>query len=213
MCRDHDLARSLSSEPPASTGEDASAKAAPLTETLLSHFSCMNISTQDDASSVITYPEYDPREESSKEPNYQGARDGIYQCNSCMKVRAGHKLLDLRCEHKYCHPCLVQLFELSISDESLFPPRCCGSPIPRSTVQGLVGSHLIYQAERKDIERATTDRTYCSNLNCSTFILPEYIDGKEVACPECAEITYAECKKSAYKGLCVLLDEGKKKLY
>lgn len=209
--RDHDLACSLAGDSAPTSAAEASTMKIPLTETLLSRFSCMNISPQDDdVSSLVTYSEHDPGEGPSK-ANHFNAHESV-ECTSCLENKANHEILLLHCGHTYCRPCVVQLFELSMDDESLFPPRCCGLPIARSAVQGLVGPQLLHRAERKDVERATTNRTYCSNVNCSTFILPEDIHGKQVTCTECGEITCVECKKTAHEGPCVLVDEGKEEL-
>ncbi|KFX97971.1 hypothetical protein V490_02511 [Pseudogymnoascus sp. VKM F-3557] len=39
------------------------------------------------------------------------------------------------CRHEYCRDCLQNLFKTAITDESLFPPRCCGQQIPLNKVR------------------------------------------------------------------------------
>ncbi|RMY63200.1 hypothetical protein D0864_12701 [Hortaea werneckii] len=38
-------------------------------------------------------------------------------------------------KHEYCRECLAELFRLSLTDESLFPPRCDGAEIPLNYVR------------------------------------------------------------------------------
>ena len=210
--RDHNLALSLSGRN-VPTPVESTAKATPLTEALLSRLSSMNItSADDDVSSIVTYSDLDGGEGSSKGVKKRGPSPSTYECSSCFEKFPSHEVFVTKCEHSYCHPCLTQLFELSMVDESLFPPRCCGLPIALSAVQGIVGSQLIRQAEKKDVERATLDRVYCSNPSCSTFILPEDIDGNNVTCSECQGVTCVECKKSAHSGNCVLVDEDREQV-
>ncbi|KAL1614980.1 hypothetical protein SLS54_009321 [Diplodia seriata] len=57
------------------------------------------------------------------------------RCEAC---RDDRKFFDVatvpHCRHDYCRDCLDQLFRLSMTDESLFPPRCCRQPISLDVV-------------------------------------------------------------------------------
>ncbi|KAK0642450.1 hypothetical protein DIS24_g9064 [Lasiodiplodia hormozganensis] len=104
------------------------------------------------------------------------------------------------CRHHYCRNCLDELFRLSLTDETLFPPRCCRQPIPFDDVRDLLTGDTARDFERKRPELETTDRTYCHVPTCSTWIPPaEITDGDKVGtCPGCAARTCAACKGEAH---------------
>ncbi|KAF5869055.1 putative ibr finger domain protein [Botrytis fragariae] len=84
------------------------------------------------------------------------------------------------CRHEYCRTCLEQLFHLSMSDESLFPPRCCNEPITIASVRLFLTSYIVHAFEEKRIEFETPNRTYCCLQSCSAFIHPSRIVNNEV---------------------------------
>lgn len=106
------------------------------------------------------------------------------------------------CSHEYCRACLRNLFEASLSDESLFPPRCCGQPIPAKEIRYFLSSELVEKYETRKIELATPNRTYCHAPTCSAFIPPQQIRGDVAKCAHCRTKTCAICKGSAHDGDC-----------
>ncbi|KAL8679326.1 MAG: hypothetical protein Q9186_004373 [Xanthomendoza sp. 1 TL-2023] len=52
-------------------------------------------------------------------------------CQDQLQQESSH----LACGHDYCHGCLVSLFNSAMTDESLYPPRCCRELIPLNLVQ------------------------------------------------------------------------------
>ncbi|KAI4194806.1 MAG: hypothetical protein LQ348_002565 [Seirophora lacunosa] len=125
-----------------------------------------------------------------------------YQCDSCMEVTLG---VELPCGHHYCRQCTVRLFIEALPDESLFPVRCCRQSIPMSLVHHFLGSDLARQVEKKAVEYATTNRTYCHEASCAAFIEPGYIHGSTGTCPrqQCGRRTCCLCKKPAHSGDCL----------
>lgn len=93
------------------------------------------------------------------------------------------------CGHQYCQECLRTLFELSTSDETLFPPRCCRQEIPLQSVKLYLSSALIDLFEKKSIEFKTFDRTNCSQPICSSFIISVNISGERATCTACGTRT------------------------
>ena len=98
------------------------------------------------------------------------------------------------CKHEYCRDCIQGLFQASLTDDTLFPPRCCKQPITFG------GGVRIRSFESKLIEFDTPDRTYCSNQLCSAFIRVENILEEKATCPECSTITCTVCKSESHLG-------------
>lgn len=108
------------------------------------------------------------------------------------------------CNHEYCRPCLAQLFELSMADESFFPPRCDNTEIPLSQVRFFLPTEIAKRFEARYAELSTKNKVYCHNSRCSGRILPSAIDqGTNVAtCPACGKTTCAMCKNVSHTGNC-----------
>ena len=86
------------------------------------------------------------------------------------------------CGHVYCIRCLKHLFIMSMLDETLMPPRCCGNPIEIALAQ--LTPKEIEDFNAKLVEYSTTNRLYCSQPTCSTFIPPKLIDKNVGTCPK-----------------------------
>jgi hypothetical protein len=132
-------------------------------------------------------------------------------CTSCMEDILPTDVARLPCGHDYCGPCILQLFNTSLVDQTLFPPRCCRQLIPPADFLAFLTTELIQSYELKKQELETTDRTYCSDPSCSVFLRPENIKGDCATCPDCKKITCATCKAPAHEGDCPA-DEGLQKL-
>ncbi|KAK4226406.1 hypothetical protein QBC38DRAFT_230656 [Podospora fimiseda] len=102
------------------------------------------------------------------------------------------------CNHGYCQDCLESLFRASITDETLFPPRCCGQPIPLDTSQALLPRSLVQEFTEKRVEFETPNRIYCFQPTCSAFIPPNRIEQTVAACPKCFCRTCTICKGVAH---------------
>lgn len=108
----------------------------------------------------------------------------------------------LSCGHHYCVGCLSVLFEDSMVDETMYPPRCCRQTIPLDDAESLPDPKLVRNSEQKSIELDTKDRTYCFDPRCSTFIPAEHIANDVAGCPSCGKRTCAICKAAAHRGDC-----------
>ncbi|KAK5130046.1 hypothetical protein LTR08_002520 [Meristemomyces frigidus] len=107
-------------------------------------------------------------------------------------------------KHEYCRECLAQLFELSLTDESLFPPRCDNEPIPLALVRIFLPAELAKRFETMYTELSTKNRVYCHDPKCSAFI-PTRAIGEETdigTCPRCDKTTCAICKAPSHTGDC-----------
>ena len=125
----------------------------------------------------------------------------LVTCIACTDSYHHTKTVKAPCGHEYCNDCIENLYLSCMTDETLFPPRCCHQEFPWE----LVRHHLTQQCRSKfgskRIELQTKDRTYCHVASCSVFIKPDTIDGARLAtCTRCFEDTCAECK-GAFHGL------------
>jgi hypothetical protein len=61
---------------------------------------------------------------------------------------------------------------------------------------------IISCFHEKAVEFGTTDRIYCSNPTCSTFLYPVNIKGDQGECPVCLVETCTICKGASHTGDC-----------
>lgn len=123
-------------------------------------------------------------------------------CDACQEGYASSRLAHCTCNHSYCRECLMDLFNASITDDGLFPPRCCKQPILITNVHMFLTPEIIRRFEAKKVEMETVDRTYCSNQVCSIFITAENISGDKAECPACGTVSCTICKAASHNGDC-----------
>ena len=123
-------------------------------------------------------------------------------CTACNSAKPLSNVCQTPCGHFYCQECIQTLFELSATDETLFPPRCCRQVISLSSVKIFLSTAAVRDFEKKSIEFATSDRTYCSWQTCSSFIPPINISGERATCEECGTHTCTICKTNTHDGDC-----------
>ncbi|KAJ5496439.1 IBR finger domain protein, partial [Penicillium fimorum] len=130
------------------------------------------------------------------------SRSQTRQCVGCGDDAEFFNVARVPCQHEYCRSCLEALFKASITDESLFPPRCCRQPINLSTARIFLKFDLVQLYEKKKVEFETPNRTYCYSTECSVFIGESHIDGEVATCPDCQHTTCTNCKGRAHTGDC-----------
>jgi hypothetical protein len=146
------------------------------------------------------------------------------ECSSCLEILYPFDVLQLGCsqnneqykhgeaeDHAYCRDCLEGLFESSISDSSLFPPRCCSKPIGLSACTPFLSKELLARFVEKKAELDTVNPTYCSNNVCGRWVKPANISADIATCVECSQATCTTCKAKQHDGLCPE-DQGVKQL-
>ncbi|KAK2036234.1 IBR finger domain-containing protein [Colletotrichum somersetense] len=121
------------------------------------------------------------------------------QCTSCLDIYFRADMAHCPCRHKYCQICLQTLFETSLTDESLFPPRCCGTSIPIDNYRQFLPSTLVAEFRAKEVELSTPNRTYCHIPTCSRFIPKESIKADVATCKRCGQRTCTMCKGAEHQ--------------
>jgi hypothetical protein len=91
-------------------------------------------------------------------------------CVACGERHHDTDVAACPCSHDYCRDCLNSLFKASLTDEGLFPPKCCGQEISLEIYRTLVHDKgVAEQFQEKKVEFGTVNRTYCHQATCSAF--------------------------------------------
>ncbi|KAI4100729.1 MAG: hypothetical protein LQ339_005407 [Xanthoria mediterranea] len=93
-------------------------------------------------------------------------------CTACMSPILPSDLIHLSCDHNYCMECTMRLFTTAMTDETLFPPQCCGISIPLANVRSEVDAEFEEAFKKRQVELSTpaSERTYCASQTCSFFL-------------------------------------------
>ncbi|KAJ2894594.1 hypothetical protein MKZ38_007392 [Zalerion maritima] len=139
----------------------------------------------------------------------RGGRSGeepelTVECVSCTTDTPLSRAVECPCSHSYCRECLARLFRASLTDESLYPPKCCGRQISFAENRPRLPRDLAAEFGEKRHELDATDRTYCHQRGCSAFIRKENICGRagRATCAGCGSVTCSICKQQAHQGDC-----------
>ncbi|QKX55282.1 uncharacterized protein TRUGW13939_02374 [Talaromyces rugulosus] len=124
------------------------------------------------------------------------------QCEVCSEEKESTEVFRLNCDHLYCNECLQKLFEGLMTDESLFPPRCCRKTIDIENAGTFLTPDIIKRFNNRKIEIETPNRIYCSSNLCSSFIHPDNITADVATCQKCGIVTCAICKTESHAGDC-----------
>ncbi|KAK7528013.1 uncharacterized protein IWZ02DRAFT_142882 [Phyllosticta citriasiana] len=161
---------------------------------------------RDSAISVNLTPDDDDDETQVGESSTQGARSLVSkssrsfsrECVACATKKEFFDIARAPCGDEYCGDCLDHLFLDSTKDESLYPPRCCRTPIPFALVRFVLDKEIAEEFMRKVPELETKDRTYCFVPTCSAWIHPDLIKHDVGRCPKCSLETCSLCKGKAH---------------
>lgn len=121
-------------------------------------------------------------------------------CLVCCEDVNRDYMIKIPCGHQYCRECLRKTFEVALSDEASFPPRCCQRQIrPSGHIKPHLTDELVSRFAKCEVEFKTRNRTYCCTAQCSTFIEPKHIRAHIAQCPHCYTKTCTICKHRAHK--------------
>ncbi|KAK5711676.1 hypothetical protein LTR17_018257 [Elasticomyces elasticus] len=127
-----------------------------------------------------------------------------FQCAACTETFGWADLTQLQCEHAYCGTCLKAFMLRGVKehDLALFPPRCCGKPLPHAIIANSLSDKEMEDFQGAQVERDTKDKTYCSNAECGQFIDSRHITAANATCPRCESHTCVMCKSSFHENDC-----------
>lgn len=112
-------------------------------------------------------------------------------CSVCHEGFRCAATVKVRYEHRYCIKCAKDLFVQATHDETLWPPRCCKTPIDVDLVRRHMTGEELKAYDLACVEFATINRTYCSNRQCGSFLPPALISTrtKIATCNICGTCT------------------------
>jgi hypothetical protein len=126
-----------------------------------------------------------------------------YACVSCTEEYPQTDTIQTECGHRYCRECIQRLFATSLTNEVLFPPRCCRLLVPVSTaVEDIIGLEMTRKYKERKLEVSDSKKTYCSKPTCSRYILSQNIRRGVAVCESCMARTCVKCKNQAHRGEC-----------
>ncbi|PVH97478.1 hypothetical protein DM02DRAFT_533140, partial [Periconia macrospinosa] len=125
----------------------------------------------------------------------------LYECGVCLEEVSPAKVTITCDAHVVCNDCVPLFFKHALANLGEFPARCC----PQHALQPKMYSHLLSpQLFEKYLRRARehftklSQRNYCANLDCGSFIPKANIvslEGAETAkCDDCDTLTCTGCK-------------------
>lgn len=203
--RDHEIASQLNNglAPSTTCRPKSDNEAQSFEDELIDKLGIIYMSGADSAEEGSWYQEETGKAESSSQGARTTDRSSLSRrCEACREFVKFIEIARAPCRHEYCHSCLQDLFEASMTDESLFPPRCCRQTITIESVRVFLKPGTVQSYEKKKVEFGTPNRTYCYSSTCSAFIEPSQIEGDVAACPNCRLTTCTICKAKAHKGDC-----------
>lgn len=122
----------------------------------------------------------------------------------------------VECGHHWCSTCIFKLISRAATDESAYPPKCCGEiidfhGITYEAIEGWPDEDGYADFEGyapwtrymfREEEYTTPHRTYCFSPSCGNFIPPRRILDSFGSCISCGEYTCCKCKNKAHRGEC-----------
>lgn len=125
-----------------------------------------------------------------------------YTCAACMESYASASIIKAPCGHYYCSDCLDSLFESSLTDHLLFPPRCCRQRIPLDVARPHL-SRTVASAFAKQLpQHNATNPTLCHSPYCTAFIPSWRVRNDVGTCLACYKRTCSICKTEAHPSDC-----------
>ncbi|KAL4902581.1 hypothetical protein BDW74DRAFT_180687 [Aspergillus multicolor] len=207
LLSDRNMAKKFSEESGETTAvpkdEEPDMESKDLDDEILRNLRLLYISgIEDDAESMTADGHTDDDETSDCTKPVKRSRLPLRRCIACMDEVEFINAVHAPCQHDYCHPCLLSLFEAFLTDETLFPPRCCRQRMDTSSTRIFLSSEFLQRYNKKKIEFSVVNRTYCYSPTCSSFIHPNHIVDNVATCPECRLTTCLNCKARAHTGDC-----------
>lgn len=126
----------------------------------------------------------------------------VKNCVVCGHQVEGLSIMTAPCGHTYCVKCVNKLFDCAAEDEFSFPPKCCGQIITQENAERFLSPDIYRKFQERSEEFSTTNRTYCSDPKCVTFISSNATVGGKAQCPACQKLTCTACKAEAHEGDC-----------
>ncbi|RAK75540.1 BRcat and Rcat domain-containing protein [Aspergillus fijiensis CBS 313.89] len=143
------------------------------------------------------------------------------RCVCCLDIMPAECLATMPCQHKYCSRCMKQMVLTVISEEGLFPPRCCKLDIPVETILPVLTpkERSFYILKAQEYATPAAERWYCPAATCGRFIPSQHAKSASASqtCPYCSTKICSGCRDLAHSsrgcspdpGLAAVLEEAR----
>ncbi|KAI4519780.1 hypothetical protein K525DRAFT_226183 [Schizophyllum commune Loenen D] len=163
-----------------------------------------------DEGALCDSPTTPPLQEAAWHPLFKAReppRGALYTCEGCYDHTWSTECVDALCGHHFCPECVERLVRSSLTDETMFPLRCCGQPLSDAAVDAQIPSTLLaqYRTKRAEYIVAPADRVYCVDARCSAFLgsglrSPNQARPIVLSCTACRAATCAQCRQPGHAG-------------
>lgn len=94
------------------------------------------------------------------------------------------------------------MVDASTRDDSLYPPRCCSKPFSYEALVQIITPELrsVYDVKRVELEVPATNRIFCPNPTCSSFLGSIENADKNINCEKCGTSVCPLCRQASHAG-------------
>lgn len=153
-------------------------------------------------------PTVEDEQEVANEPNppttsAEPSAAVTFPCEACGDRFDADHCWQAPCGHWYCDDDLGQLFRASMTDRTLYPPRCCRQVMPFDDVRLFLDQDVAEEFSAKQEELDEKQPTYCYVPTCcSAYLGQAHKDNTKATCPTCGAETCVLCKQEHHEGDC-----------
>jgi hypothetical protein len=124
-------------------------------------------------------------------------------CTVCVESPTAGKAWRTPCQHWYCLDCLETLIRASVTDESLYPPKCC-VVVPWDELRALLPADLAtsFGQRKAELDILAGESLYCAEPSCSHFLGTRATRAGGIDCSLCHTVTCATCRAVSHAGPC-----------
>ncbi|KAJ5217043.1 hypothetical protein N7468_010051 [Penicillium chermesinum] len=122
------------------------------------------------------------------------------ECTGCLEMTEDI-MFEGACGHSFCLACVRQLLLGATTNEEMYPPRCCGTPVSPATIMRVLNYQELRAFCEKAMEWTSKERLYCANPACSKFISGSNIKDQIGTCKDCNTQTHLVCRSIAHPGI------------
>ena len=132
------------------------------------------------------------------------------ECTACGDSFPNDDSYTAPCSHVYHNGCLAKLLSEAMTDETLYPPRCCSQNMDVDSALKYLPDGLATEFQAKREELDDDSRTYCHVPTCSAYIPAGRKTENLGRCPKCQEATCIICNGAPHQDRDCPEDEGTK---
>ncbi|KAJ5636093.1 uncharacterized protein N7484_009406 [Penicillium longicatenatum] len=130
----------------------------------------------------------------------------LHRCIACTESLPDRDMIKCQCPHYYCNSCIQIFVEAALADISIFPPKCCSTPIPWPTIKPALKGTMAQRFEERlaEVNKSAlpVPQIICSNKHCLALIPADKVQDHVGICSKCKQSTCTFCEKASHAGDC-----------